>query len=260
MVRHSLRMLAIAALVALAAVPGWGQTGAGSEAYQRGDYARAYRIWKSLAEQGNGSAQYNLGLLYHHGLGRPRQPREAAKWYGRAAGNGDADAQKAVGDLYLQGFWGKKDYAKARAWYRKAAKQGHADARKSLRDIEARLQKGSAVVGTWRSAPILGQLGEMQLTVTFNQDGSFTQKSDFISFRNMRPAMEYLWMMSNGKYAVAGNKITLSYFTTWRVKKMRGEDAVKDPPQPVRGRARRSTAHLQYGKLVMKDAELERIK
>ncbi|MFQ6018911.1 MAG: peptidoglycan-binding protein [Kiloniellaceae bacterium] len=132
-------VLTIAILIGLAA-PGWGQSDAGYEAYKRGDYAAAHRIWKPLAEQGDASAQYNLGLLYHHGLGVKRQLGKAAKWYGRAAENGDADAQKAIGDLYVQGFWGKKDYAKAATWYRMAAEQGHVEAKESLRMLEAKGQ------------------------------------------------------------------------------------------------------------------------
>ena len=138
MARRTLRVFAVAALLSLLAVPGWGQSDAGYDAYKRGDYAAAHRVWKSLAEGGDASAQYNLGLLYHHGLGVKRQLGEAAKWYARAAENGDADAQKAIGDLYLKGFWGKKNSAKAATWYRKAAEQGHAEAQKSLRKLEAK--------------------------------------------------------------------------------------------------------------------------
>jgi TPR repeat protein len=115
--------------------PAWGQSDAAYEAYRRGDYATAHRVWKSLAEGGDASAQYNLGLLYHRGLGVERQLGEAARWYGRAAENGDADAQKAIGDLYARGFWGKKNSAKAATWYRKAARQGHAEAKEALRKL-----------------------------------------------------------------------------------------------------------------------------
>ncbi len=136
MVRRTLRVFAVAALLSLLAVPGWGQSDAGYDAYKRGDYAAAHRIWKPLADGGDASAQYNLGLLYHHGLGVERQLGEAAKWYARATENGDADAQKSIGYLYVKCFWGKKDYAKAATWYLKAAEQGHAYARKSLREAE----------------------------------------------------------------------------------------------------------------------------
>ncbi len=135
MVRRTLRVFAVAALLSLLAVPGWGQSDAGYDAYKRGDYATAHRVWKSRAEGGDASAQYNLGLLYHHGLGVESKISEAAKWYGRAAENGNADAQKAIGDLYLKGFWGKKNSAKAATWYRKAAEQGHAEAKEALRKL-----------------------------------------------------------------------------------------------------------------------------
>ena len=140
MVRRTFRVFAVAALLSLLAAPGWGQSDAGYDAYKQGDYATAHRVWKSRADGGDASAQYNLGLLYHYGLGVERQLGEAAKWYGRAAENGDADAQKAIGDLYVKGFWGKKDYAKATTWYRMAAEQGHAEAKKALRNLEAKRQ------------------------------------------------------------------------------------------------------------------------
>jgi uncharacterized protein len=36
----------------------------GQAAYQIGDYATALEIFRSLAEQGNASAQFNLGVMY----------------------------------------------------------------------------------------------------------------------------------------------------------------------------------------------------
>jgi TPR repeat protein len=131
-----MRRAAFSIIILLGLVaPAWGQSDAGYEAYKRGDYATAHRVWKSLAEGGDASAQYNLGLLYHHGLGVESKISEAAQWYGRAAENGNADEQKAIGDLYAKGFWGKKDYAKAATWYRMAAEQGHAEAKEALRKI-----------------------------------------------------------------------------------------------------------------------------
>jgi TPR repeat protein len=120
------------------AAPVWSQTDDGYAAYERGDYTAAKRIWTPLAERGDALAQYNLGLLYHHGLGVERGLFQAAKWYVRAAENGDADAQNAIGDLYVAGLWGKKDYAKAATWYELAAEQGHVEAQRKLGDLLAR--------------------------------------------------------------------------------------------------------------------------
>ncbi|MEE8549579.1 MAG: thioredoxin domain-containing protein, partial [Alphaproteobacteria bacterium] len=112
--------------------PGWGQSGEGYDAFDRGDYRTAHRVWQRLAEQGDAGAQYNLGLLYHNGLGVERHRVTAAKWYVRAAEGGSADAQKAVGDLYMEGFWGNSDYAKAAQWYEFAAEQGQIEAQRKL--------------------------------------------------------------------------------------------------------------------------------
>ena len=119
-------------LLLLPVAPGWGQAGEGYDAFNRGDYRTAQRIWQRLAEQGDAGAQYSLGLLYHNGLGVERHRVTAAKWYVRAAEGGNADAQKAVGDLYAEGFWGKRDHAKAAQWYEFAAQQGPIEAQRKL--------------------------------------------------------------------------------------------------------------------------------
>ena len=121
-------VLVIAVLIGLS-VPGRAQSDAGYEAFGEGDYITAHRIWKTLADKGKHSAQYNLGMLYHHGLGVKRQLSEAAKWYLRAAEGGMPAAQEAIGDFYASGlFFRSIDYARAAKWYRKAARQGRASA------------------------------------------------------------------------------------------------------------------------------------
>ncbi len=37
---------------------------AGLDAYDRGDYSTASKVWRSLAEQGDADAQYKLGVVY----------------------------------------------------------------------------------------------------------------------------------------------------------------------------------------------------
>ena len=41
----------------------------GLDAYRRGDYAEALKLWRPAAEQGNASAQFNLGFMYDLGNG-----------------------------------------------------------------------------------------------------------------------------------------------------------------------------------------------
>ena len=57
------------------------------EAYGQGDYATAYRLFRPLADQGNATAQTNLGVMYGNGQGLPQSYAEALKWSkGRRSG------------------------------------------------------------------------------------------------------------------------------------------------------------------------------
>ena len=60
----------------------------GEAAYQREDYATAYRLLRPLADQDNAEAQDMLGTMYVVGEGVPKDYSEAVKWYRRAADQG----------------------------------------------------------------------------------------------------------------------------------------------------------------------------
>ena len=94
-------------------------------AYERGDYAIAYRGFRLHAEQGDAGAQYYLGLMYVYGDGVPQDYAEALPtWYRRAAEQGVARAQYYLGLMYVYGFVVPQNYTKAADWYRRAAEQG----------------------------------------------------------------------------------------------------------------------------------------
>ena len=56
---------------------------------------------REAAEQGNSSAQFNLGLMYYNGEGVPKDDSEAIRWYRLAAENGDSEAQINLGKCML---------------------------------------------------------------------------------------------------------------------------------------------------------------
>src|SRR5579859_1620143 len=58
------------------------------EAFLRKDYATAFRSWKPLADRGDASAQYNLGILYERGLGVRHDSTEAFTLFHSAAAQG----------------------------------------------------------------------------------------------------------------------------------------------------------------------------
>ena len=127
------------------------------DAYARGEYHQALRLWQPAADAGDPQAMNNLGVLYDKGLGVepdvgralhwyaksaeaghpsgmcnfgrmleqgrgiPPDVEEAARWFDLAARKGQPEAQYNLGMLYEQGHGVGKDDAAAAAWYSRAA-------------------------------------------------------------------------------------------------------------------------------------------
>ena len=89
----------------------------GMAAYNSGDYATAFKEFKSLADAGGQSSQYNLGVMYDEGEGIPQDDKEAVKWYRLAAEQGVAMAQLNLGVMYYYGRGVLADYVIAHMWY-----------------------------------------------------------------------------------------------------------------------------------------------
>ena len=123
-------ILTAALLVGMAVPPAWADFDAGVAAYDSGDYETAFREFKTLAEQGDAHAQFNLGYMYHKGEGVPQDDAEAVKWLSKATVQGYAGVQSLLGNMYEKGFL--QDNAEAVKWYQKAAAQGNADAQFNL--------------------------------------------------------------------------------------------------------------------------------
>ena len=102
------------------------------DAYKKGDYSTALRLWRPLAEQGATNAQYWLGVIYHNGQGVPKDYAAAVSWYRKAAAQGNAYAQNNLGVMYVEGRGVPQDDASAAFWYRKAAEQDQAAAQNNL--------------------------------------------------------------------------------------------------------------------------------
>ena len=112
----------------------------GGEAFSAGDFAKAYKIWKPLAEQGDAGAQNNLGHLY---LGDaqgvvPQDFAEALKWYSRAAEQFHASAYFSIGMLHLIGMGVPQDKIEGFKWIRASAEQGYEYAQWFLGDAYAK--------------------------------------------------------------------------------------------------------------------------
>jgi uncharacterized protein len=100
------RKILVAAAIALSALaaPAEAQsdTKAGVDAFMRGEYDAAVRIWRPLAIAGDADAQYNLGQAYWLGRGVAEDARQAEDWYRRAAEQNQPKARDAYGLLLFQ--------------------------------------------------------------------------------------------------------------------------------------------------------------
>jgi len=123
--RWALTLIVLISLAARALPAGaQGAVDEGMAAYQSGDYAKAVQLWRPLAENGDVTAQYRLGIMYAEGKGVAQDDKESFKWFQRAGEKGNAAAQYNVGASYAGGIGVAKDDAEAVKWFRRAAEQG----------------------------------------------------------------------------------------------------------------------------------------
>ena len=127
-------------------------------AAQNGDFATALKEWKPLAEQGDVSAQYNLGMMYQKGDGVPQDYKEAVYWYRLAAEQEHVDAQYNLGVMYNNGNGVPQDYEEAVRWYQLAAEQGHSKAQGNLGVMYA---FGNGVMKDYVYAHMWGNIASM---------------------------------------------------------------------------------------------------
>ena len=116
----------------------------GLEAYQSGDYQTALNEWSPLAEQGDASAQSNLGVMYKSGDGVTQDYVQAIKWYRLAAEQGHAKAQNNLGLMYYKGEGVIQDNVYAHMWYNIADSLGNEIAPKN-RDIIAEIMTAADI-------------------------------------------------------------------------------------------------------------------
>ena len=65
----------------------------GYDALERGDVEQGIEIWRGLAEQGDTTAQLNMGQLYRLGNGVTANDEMAVRWYIKAAKGGSSIAK-----------------------------------------------------------------------------------------------------------------------------------------------------------------------
>ena len=94
--------------------------------------ATALREWQPLAEQGNHSAQFFLGVCYANGYGIPKNLELALQWYRLSSDQGNWLAQNDLGVMYQNGDGVVHDYEEAAHLYRLGAEKGYMVAQSNL--------------------------------------------------------------------------------------------------------------------------------
>jgi len=95
-------------------------------AYDAGDYATAMRRYRVLADKGDQSAMWHIGVMHRMGLGVAKNAAEAFRWF-RMAG-GFSVAEYDIATMYEEGEGVQKNKFLAIHWYCVAMLHGYLDA------------------------------------------------------------------------------------------------------------------------------------
>src|SRR6185437_1468825 len=118
------RLLLAALLTFVLAPPASAELADALAAYDRGDYAVAYRELSLLAGLDDPAAQHALARMYFAGQGVVQDAKEGLRWEVEAATGGDVQAQFELATRYENGIGVAADMERATEWFRLAAEQG----------------------------------------------------------------------------------------------------------------------------------------
>lgn len=106
------------------------------------DLGRALYWYREAARLGHPEAEYNLGIAYIEGIGTKYNAPIAGAFFERAANNGIMEAAYNLGLIHENGLLGKTDNDKALLWYKIAADQGNVDAQNAIKQLSKTLKIG----------------------------------------------------------------------------------------------------------------------
>lgn len=196
----------------------------GMAAYNKGDYAQAFKILRPLASKGLAMAQTNLGVMYHEGKGVAQDYKEAVKWYRLAATQGETLAQNILGVMYHNGEGVTRDYHEALKWYRLAAADGLESAKKALKRPEMAAAAQSLGTG-WVLVSFDGTFTIYADPATIRKTGNRVKMWDLLDY-NMADKISgkpYMSIRGQSEYDCKEEKIRSLYATYHSENMARGE-------------------------------------
>ncbi len=99
--------------------------------------ARSLDTMKTMAANGDPSAQYNLGVMHLNGNGATQDVSEAARLFTLSARQGYAPAQRQLAQMYLRGDAVGQSKVLAHAWLNLASKTTGAEADAARSEMES---------------------------------------------------------------------------------------------------------------------------
>ena len=136
--RKTLCLIAILSSLAGCATPGGPELkstfDAGVAAYDKGDYATAYKLWTSIDDE-DVAAMRNVAMMLRKGQGVNKDPKAAEAMFARAAEAGLPTAQADLADMLLKGEAGPPDVVHALPLLEAAAAANHPIAQFELAEL-----------------------------------------------------------------------------------------------------------------------------
>lgn len=98
--------------------------GSGVEAYDAGDYPKAYKIWSGIDDR-DVAAMRNVAMMLRTGQGVAKDPKAAEAMFQNAADAGLPTAMADLADMLIKGEAGPPDAARALPLLQAAAQANH---------------------------------------------------------------------------------------------------------------------------------------
>lgn len=105
----------------------------------KSDLDKAISLYDEAAKMGHPEAQYNLGIANIEGIGTPYNPGRAARYFENAASQGITEAAYNLGLIYENGLLGDVRPDLALSWYKRAADSGSPEAQAALQQLASSL-------------------------------------------------------------------------------------------------------------------------
>ena len=172
------------------------------------DLRQARLCFQAAAEQGLPESQYSLGLMLLKETGRENAAEEAFRWFLKAAEQGYIRAQYQAGIMLSQGAGTKKDLEKSLEWFERAAEGGLPLAQ--TRAANMRLGGLGAPPSIEKAFKLFlaaakgGQIQAQSNVGVMYLEGWGTEK-------NLKEAYYWLWKAANQGEAVSQRNIGLMY-------------------------------------------------